>query len=126
MVWKHLVDAGAWNTWDSGVDSVDGEVAPGATVKIRSKAAPGRTFPVKVTTFDKPSRLVFSGGMPLGLFRGVRTYTLTPLEDGGTEFHMREEYSGPMLGLIWKSIPDLSPSFEQFAQGLKKVAESRN
>jgi hypothetical protein len=37
---------------------------------------------------------------------------------------MREEYTGPMLGAIWKSIPDLAPSFQQFADGLKKRVES--
>jgi hypothetical protein len=36
---------------------------------------------------------------------------------------MREEYSGPMLPLIWRSMPDLGPSFEQFANGLKARAE---
>ena len=36
---------------------------------------------------------------------------------------MREEYSGLMLPLIWKSIPDLNPSFEKFAAGLKRLAE---
>jgi hypothetical protein len=37
---------------------------------------------------------------------------------------MREEYSGPMLRAIWKSIPDLGPSFQQFADGLKNRVES--
>ncbi len=35
-----------------------------------------------------------------------------------------EEYSGPLLPLIWRSMPDLGPSFEQFARGLKKRAEN--
>jgi hypothetical protein len=36
---------------------------------------------------------------------------------------MREEYTGPLLGPIWRSMPDLGPSFEQFARGLKARAE---
>jgi uncharacterized protein YndB with AHSA1/START domain len=28
-----------------------------------------------------------------------------------------------MLGLIWRSMPDLGPSFEKFARGLKQRAE---
>ena len=67
--------------------------------------------------------MTWAGGMPLGLFRGVRTYTLTP-EDGGTRFRMREEYTGPLLPLIWRSMPDLAPSFEQFARGLKARTEA--
>ena len=117
-VWAVLVDGGTWSHWDSGVNGVDGRIAPGETVKIRSQAAPGRAFPVKVTDFKPPQRLTFSGGMPLGLFRGVRTYSLAPGTDGTTTFHMREEYTGPLLGLIWRSMPDLGPSFQQFADGL--------
>ncbi|HEV3231000.1 MAG TPA: SRPBCC family protein, partial [Candidatus Dormibacteraeota bacterium] len=76
------------------------------------------------TEFQAPSRMVFTGGMPLGLFRGQRTYTLTPDGDG-TRFHMREEYTGLMLPMIWPSIPDLDPAFQQYARGLKAEAEKR-
>jgi uncharacterized protein YndB with AHSA1/START domain len=122
-VWAALVDGAGWSTWDSGVDRVDGSIALGQTITIRSKAAPGRAFPVKVTTFEPGRRLVFAGGMPLGLFRGVRTYALTP-HAGGTRFEMREEYSGPLLGLMWRSMPDLQPSFDRFAAGLKQRVEA--
>jgi uncharacterized protein YndB with AHSA1/START domain len=124
-VWAVLSDGASWAAWDSGVDAVQGRIAPGETIKIRSQAAPGRSFPVKVTAFEPPARLRFSGGMPFGLFRGVRTYLLSPDgEDGGTSFHVREEYTGPLLGLMWRSMPDLQPSFERFARGLKQRVES--
>jgi hypothetical protein len=121
-VWQVLTDGRSWSSWDSGVDGVDGQIAAGETITIRSKVAPGRAFPVKVTTFDPPRTLVFSGGMPFGLFRGVRTYRLTPA-GAGTRFDMREEYSGPLVGLMSRSMPDLGPSFQQFAQGLKARVE---
>ena len=123
-VWAVLSDGPGWATWDSGVDGVEGRIVMGETIKIRVKAAPGRTFPVKVTAFEPPVRLQFSGGMPLGLFPGVRTYTLSPAADGGTRFQVREEYTGPLLGLIWRSMPDLGPSFDRFAHGLKLRVES--
>jgi uncharacterized protein YndB with AHSA1/START domain len=122
-VWSVLVDGAAWPAWDSGVDGVDGRIAQGEKITIRSKASPGRAFPVKVTALEPGRRLEFSGGMPLGLFRGVRTYTLAPV-GAGTTFHMREEYTGPLLGLIWRSMPDLQPSFDRFAAGLKGRVES--
>ena len=61
--------------------------------------------------------------MPLGLFKGVRTFSLEPQDGGGTRFHMREEYTGPLLPVIWRTMPDLGPSFQQFARGLKARAE---
>jgi hypothetical protein len=122
--WGVLSDGPGWTTWDSGVDGFEGHIAAGATVKVRSQAAPGRAFPVRVTAFEPLTRLRFSGGLPLGLFRGVRTYELAPAAGGGTAFRLREEYTGPLLGLIWRSMPDLGPSFERFARGLQLRVES--
>lgn len=123
-IWTILTDAPSYSQWDSGVVSVEGRIAPGETIKVISKANPGRAFPVKVTEFRPGQRMVWSGGMPLGLFKGVRTFTLTPQGNGATRFHVREEYTGPMLGMIWRSMPDLGPSFTQFASGLKSRAET--
>jgi hypothetical protein len=123
-IWAVLVDGAHYPDWDSGVLAVDGRIAPGETIKVVSGVNPGRTFPVKVTTFEPNRSMTWSGGMPLGLFRGVRTFTLTPATGGTTTFHLREEYTGPLLSMMWRSMPDLSPSFAQFANGLKQRAEA--
>jgi hypothetical protein len=122
-IWAILTDGPGWTRWDSGVVRVEGRIAPGEKIKVVSEVNPGRAFPVKVTEFSPGRRMTFTGGMPLGLFKGVRTYTLAPQGDGATRFTMREEYSGPLLPMIGRSIPDLGPSFRQFATGLKRQAE---
>jgi hypothetical protein len=122
-IWSILTDAPGLSTWDSGIQRVEGRIAPGETITVYSEANPGRAFPVKVVDFAQVQRMRWSGGMPLGLFKGERTFTLTPRGEGITRVHIREEYTGPLLGLIWKSIPDLQPSFDKFASGLKKRAE---
>jgi hypothetical protein len=122
-IWAVLTDAAAYSRWDSGVIRVEGTIAPGNTIKVFSSVSPNRAFPVKVSEFQ-PARLMrWSGGMPLRLFKGVRTFRLTP-NGGTTRFEMREEFTGPMLPLIWRSMPDLGPSFAQFAAGLKARAEA--
>jgi len=122
-VWALLTDAPAYPDWNPTVERVQGSIAPGETIKVFVRINPGRAFPVTVDEFRPPSRMVWRGGMPLGLFRGERTFTLAPTPDGGTVFRMREEYTGPMLPLIWRSIPDMGPAFEEFAQSLKRRAE---
>jgi hypothetical protein len=122
-VWEVLVDGARYPEWDSGVVRVEGAIAPGETLKVVSSANPGRAFPVKVTAFEPAHRMVWSGGMPLGLFRGVRTFSLTPVAEGRTTLSVREEYTGPLLPLIWRSMPDLQPSFDQFTGGLKARLE---
>ncbi len=122
-VWAVLSDGPGFVDWDSGIVKFEGTIGLGNKIKLFSEVSPGRAFPLKVDTMEPARRLVFKGGMPFGLFKGVRTYTLTP-EGGGTKFHMREEYSGPLLNMIWKSMPDLQPSFDKFAEGLKAKAEN--
>jgi hypothetical protein len=126
-VWGILTDAPGLSRWDSGIERVEGRIAPGETIKVFSKVSPGRAFPVKVKDFAPGRGMRWSGGMPLGLFKGERTFTLAPQGDGrSTQFSMREEYTGPLLGMMWKSMPDLGPSFKQFASGLKREAESKS
>ena len=122
-IWALLTDAAGLSTWDSGIERVDGSITPGETIRVVSRVNPGRVFPVRVSEFLPGRSMTWSGGMPLGLFRGVRTFTLTPDGSGTTRFHMREQYSGPLVPLMARSIPDLGPSFEQFARGLKARAE---
>jgi hypothetical protein len=122
-VWSILVDAETLVRGDVGVTRIDGRIEQGANIKLWSEAAPGRAFPLRVTEWEPCRRLTWEGGMPFGLFRGVRRFTLSGV-DGGTNFHMREDYSGPMLGLIAKSMPDLTPSFEKFAHGLQALSEA--
>jgi hypothetical protein len=123
-IWAVLTDASGYTRWDSGVERVEGRIAPGEKITVFSKVNPGRAFPVTVTEFSPGQKMVWSGGMPLGLFKGVRTFTLSPQGNGTTAFTMREEYIGPLAPMIFRSIPDLGPSFRQFANGLKKRAES--
>jgi hypothetical protein len=123
-IWAILTDAPGYSAWDSGVERVEGRIAPGEKIKVVSKVNPGRAFPVVVTEFVPGQSMTWSGGMPLGLFKGVRTFRLSPQGDGTTKFTMREEYSGPLLPMIWRSMPDLGPSFQQFADGIKGRAES--
>jgi hypothetical protein len=123
-VWAILVDAPSYPSWDSGVVSVEGTIAPGEKIKVVSEANPKRAFPVKVTEFEPGRAMTWTGGMPLGLFKGVRSFRLEGY-GGSTRFTMREEYTGPLLPLIWRSMPDLDPSFKQFARGLKQRAEGQ-
>jgi hypothetical protein len=121
-VWAVLLDGGSYRTWGSGVERVEGAIVDGAKIKVHAAVSPGRAFPVKVA-IDRPrGTMTWTGGMPLGLFKGVRTFRLAP-SGSGTDFSMREEFSGPLLGMIWKKMPDLGPSFEQFARALKARAE---
>ena len=62
--------------------------------------------------------------MPLGMFKGERTFRLSPKGQGVTEVYCGEEFSGWMLFLFGRTVPDLSVAFTQFGEGLKARAEA--
>ena len=123
-VWQLLTDAEGYGEWNRSVVSISGQIADGETIRLVAAVNPKRTFSLKVRDVTPGQRMVWAGGMPLGLFTGVRTFTLRELGGSRTAFSMEETYQGPMAGLISRSIPDLSDSFDEFAACLKAAAEA--
>lgn len=121
-VWAILTDASRYRDWNKAVVSIDGTIATGNTISLVSIANPKRTFKLHVTEMSAP-KMVWSDGMPLGLFTGERTYLVEPRE-GVTQFEMTEVYTGLLAGVFTKAIPDLTESFNVFADSLKRAAEA--
>jgi hypothetical protein len=124
-IWALLTDGAGYVRWNNTVQKVEGKIALGEQVTLYPKINPGRAFPVKVAEFQSPRRMMWTSGMPLGLFKGERTFVLTPSANGEVEFSMREAYTGLMAPLISRSIPDLKPAFDEFASDLKRAAEAK-
>ena len=124
-IWKILTDTSGYPDWDPAMDHIEGQLALGETVKFFTRLSP-QAFPVKVTMFEPNRKLVLTGGMPLGLFKSERTHTLTPGRDGQTTFKTEETFSGPLLPISGRTIPDLTENFRAFAEGLKKQAKKRS
>ncbi|HAV75953.1 MAG TPA: hypothetical protein DCX53_01220 [Anaerolineae bacterium] len=121
-IWKILTDAGGYPKWDLSMDHIEGKLALGETVKFLTKLS-AQAFPVKVTAFEPNRKMVLTGGMPFGLFKSERTHTLTANNDGSTGFHTEEIFSGLLLPMFGRNIPDLTENFKNFAAALKKQAE---
>lgn len=124
-IWKIITDAPNYPTWDPWAIRIEGTIAPGETVTAYTKLSPKQAFPAKVTEFVPGQKMAWTGGMPLGLFKGVRTFTLIPKGDGTIDFIVREEFSGPLLPLFAGSLPDMTKPFEDFVAGLKALAEKQ-
>ena len=125
VVWRLLTDLTGYPSWNSTIDKVEGAIGIGNKVMIHTKIAPGKAFPVKVTALEPPRRMVWTGGAPLKfLFKGERTFLVTPKTADSVEFSMEEVFGGLMASVIGKSIPDLQPAFDEFAACLKARAEA--
>lgn len=120
-----MTDADGYPDWNPAVLGIEGDISEGRRIALTSIVNPERQFKLSVSDVEPPFRMVWSEVLPLGLFKGVRTFEVAPRDDGSSEFTMTEAYSGLMAPLATKSIYDISYSFEIFADGLKSAAESR-
>ena len=122
-VWDTLLRTDLWTSWDPALDSVEGTLAPDGRVVVRVRDQ-SRPFALRVRAWEPARHVVLTGGMPLGLFTGTRRYELEADAAERTRVTVRETYSGPLAGVIGRSIPDLQPSFDAFVSGLRAEAES--
>lgn len=121
-VWAFLVDAEGYPAWEPNVTRVDGTIALGDQITVHTRLSE-QAFPVTVTALEAPTLMEWTGGMPLGLFKGVRRFEL--VQDGdSTRIEVTEQFSGPLLFLMKRMMPDLQPAFDDFVAGLKGAAEA--
>ena len=125
-IWRILTDAPKYTDWDPSLISLTGTISSNEKLTIFSKLSPKRAFKVTVSEFVPNRKMVWVSGMPLGLFKGERTFTLEPPTNGKVKFTVQEVFTGLLLPLFERSIPDMNPVFTHFAKGLKTKAESGN
>jgi uncharacterized protein YndB with AHSA1/START domain len=124
-VWAVLTNGDSYAQWNPEIVGVEGRLALGERITARVRLGDGavRNVPQRVVTFDPPSRMEWVGGLPLGLFVGRRTFTVTRVA-GGTEFRMHLHMSGPLASLILKSVGDRQPEIDRFSAALKACVEA--
>jgi len=118
IVWALLTNPSDYPRWNSTVTSVEGKIAKGEKIRLKSTLDAKRTFKLKVKEFDPEKKLVWGDG------QGNRVYTLSKSENGTVKFSMTEKIGGLMFPMYAKMIPSFDPSFEQFAKDLKKESET--
>lgn len=118
IVWALLTKAADYTRWNSTATSLEGNIALGETVRLKSILDNKRVFKLKVKEFEPGKRLVWGDGL------GNRVYTLTPKGHGTVNFSMVEKIGGLMFPLFAKMIPPFDATFEQFAQDLKQESET--
>ena len=123
VIWAILTDAASYPDWDPGMIRLEGTIAHGEKITAYTKISPNRAFPVTVDIVAQGKKMTWGNAMPLGAFSGVRTFTLDDQGDGTVRFTAHEQFTGWMLPIIGRTIPDLTDSFVSFVLGLKERAE---
>lgn len=117
IVWALLTKASDYPRWNSTITSLEGNIALGETIRLKSYLDSKRVFKLKVKEFEPEKKMVWGDAM------GKRTITLTKNQNG-VSFFMTEKIGGPIFPLFAKMIPSFDESFEKYAKDLKKEAES--
>ena len=123
IIWALLTNASDYPRWNSTVTSIQGDIAPGEKIVLKSTLDTARSFKLKVKEFQPAQKLAWGDG------KGMRTYTLhnNPWngtgEPGTVTFTMTERIGGLMFPMYAKYIPSFDESFDRFAADLKKEAE---
>lgn len=116
VVWKLLTNAKDFPRWNSTVVSIEGEIAEGEKIRLKSTLDTSRTFKLKVKEMVPTEKMIWGDAL------GKRTYTLQK-SGNGVNFEMKEKIGGFMFPLFASKIPPFDAAFEQFAADLKKEAE---
>ncbi len=116
IIWALLTNGSDYPRWNSTVISLEGNIADGEKIRLKSTLDPKRVFKLSVKEFKPESIMVWGGSM------GKRMYQLKNTA-GITNFSMNEKIGGPMFPLFSGMIPAFDTSFEQFARDLKKESE---
>jgi uncharacterized protein YndB with AHSA1/START domain len=117
IVWALLTKASDYTRWNSTITSLEGTIALGETIKLKSALDAKRVFKLRVKEFVTEKKLVWGDG------QGNRVYTIEKKAKGSVLFSMTEKIGGVMFPLYAKMIPSFDESFERFATDLKKEAE---
>lgn len=117
IIWALLTNAADYPRWNSTVIAIEGRIAKGEKIKLKSVLDAKRTFKLKVKEMEAEKRMVWGDG------KGNRVYTLTKNADNSVTFSMSEKIGGLMFPMYAKYIPPFDKTFEQFAADLKKEAE---
>ena len=119
-VWDVITDAGNYTVWDSGITEIDGDIRNGGTIRIRT-ATGHRRYRLRVE--QMPGEVMtWTRGLPLGLFKSIRTFTLTS-QDAMTHLRVKEESIGPLAGLMGNTGQDTEDSFADYVRAVKERAE---
>ncbi len=116
-IWRLLTNAENYPTWNSTIISIDGKIALGEKIQLKSYLDPQRVFKLTIKELEPEKKLVWGDAM------GKREYKLIQTSGGQITFSMTEKIGGPLFPLFAKMIPPFDESFDKFAQDLKTESE---
>ena len=127
-IWRILMDFDRYPEWNPFVISILGKAKLRERLKVTLLKANGKptTFQTKITLLKKHQVFGWLGSLwVVGLFDGHHIFEIRELEPDKCMFLHREEFSGLLVPLFWKSLDTkVRAGFEAMNEKLKSMAET--
>ena len=127
-VWAILTDFEAYDEWNKFTPSVEtsGRIGEPVRLQVRLNSNENGRLTRSTLTMKKKAAYELCWGTDGFLLKANRYQTLTPLEDGRTQYESREPFEGLLAPLIlWWHRENLMRGYKWAAEGLKERAEKR-
>lgn len=127
-VWAVLTDLPRHAEWNPFIRSISGELRPGSrlAVHVAPPGKPGMRFrpTVLVATPERELRWIGRVGLR-GVFDGEHWFRLEPTGPAACRFHHGETFSGLLVPLFGKGLPETTAEgFRRMNEALKVRAEA--
>lgn len=126
-VWGILFDTDGYPDWNPFIVSVNKNFRQGEKMRIVLQQPDSKPMTIKPVVLEviQHKKLSWLGHLAFkGLFDGHHIFELKANGDNKTQFIQREEFSGLLVGLLWKQLNTRTrKGFELMNQSLKELAE---
>lgn len=125
QVWKVLLEFKSWESWNSFIPLVEGDLRVGEKLQIKVVSPGMKPMIFKPTVFEvKPNEKIVWGGSFLKiLYKGDHAFVLEPIEENKTRFRQVERFMGPMVLFMGGMIKKTAIGYQQMNLALKKEVE---
>lgn len=127
-VWEVLTDFSSFPKWNPFIKKIEGELNIGAKLKVfmEPPGGKGMTFKPVVKILEPKTEFRWLGNLLIpGIFDGEHIFQLEQIDNNKTKFIHRENFSGLLVPLFWKSLTsNTRRGFEEMNKALKEKVES--
>jgi hypothetical protein len=128
QVWDVLTDFSSFPEWNPFIKKIEGELKISAQLKVLIEPPGGKamTFKAIVKILKPKSEFWWLGSLLIpGIFDGEHIFQLEQINDNKTKFIHRENFSGLLVPLFWKSLNrNTRQGFEEMNKALKEKVVS--
>lgn len=126
-VWAVLMDFESYPQWNPFIQKISGQPEVGQYLAVQLKIENQKEMVFKPIVLEKANNFRFRWRGKLlvkGLFDGEHYFLLNDVGEGKTEFIQGENFSGLLVGMVWRKMaPGTEAGFSAMNKALKSRAE---